>query len=135
MPTLSRPLDPRHGATVWIKVMQSPEYVDALKKAGLKYATPISVIGILDTGANVSALDSQVIRGMSLLHRGTAEVHTPSTGLGVEHRDRLRRVPRPGGGRVGPAGEHRGGDPVRFRQPRVLRPGRPGHPVPLRPHL
>ena len=24
---------------------------------------------------------------MSLLHRGTAEVHTPSTGLGVEHRD------------------------------------------------
>ena len=88
MPTLSRPLDPRHGATVWIKVMQSPEYVDALKKAGLRYATPISVIGILDTGANVSALDSQVIRGMSLL-----------------------------------------------RQPRVLRPDRPGHPVPLRPHL
>jgi hypothetical protein len=87
MPTLSRPLDPRHGATVWTKVMQSPEYVDALKKAGLKYATPFSVIGILDTGANVSALDSQVIRGMSLLHRGTAEVHTPSTGLGVEHRD------------------------------------------------
>ncbi len=24
---------------------------------------------------------------MSLLHRGHAEIHTPSTGLGVEHRD------------------------------------------------
>ncbi len=34
MPSFSSPIDPQHGATVWIKVMQSPEYVDALNKIG-----------------------------------------------------------------------------------------------------
>jgi hypothetical protein len=86
MPSLSSPIDPQHDAMAWVKVMQSPEYVDALKKAGERYATPISILGILDTGASVSALDAQIIARMSLLDRGYAEIHTPSTGLGIEYR-------------------------------------------------
>ena len=82
------PLDPRHGAVVWVKVMQSPEYIAALKKAGLTYATPVAVLGILDTGASMSAVDNRVAIGMSLQNRGSVEIHTPSTGEGqVVHRD------------------------------------------------
>jgi hypothetical protein len=86
MPSLSGRIDPQHGPTVFVKVMQSPEYVDALKKAGRSYATPTSVMGILDTGASGSALDAQIITRMSLLHRGYTGIHTPSTGPGVEYR-------------------------------------------------
>ena len=87
MPALSGPLDLPHGATVVVKVMQSPEFVAALKKAKMAFATPVSVIGLLDTGASCSALDPIVVAGMQLQHRGVTEIHTPSTGMGVEHRN------------------------------------------------
>lgn len=87
MAVISRPIEARHGATVFMTIMQSEQYVEALKKAGLAYATPIAVLAILDTGASVSALDSQVIAALSLQYRGQAEIHTPSTGAGVVHRD------------------------------------------------
>jgi hypothetical protein len=77
----------QQGATVFVKVMQSPEYVEALKKAGLAWAEPKSVTGLLDTGAGLSALDPIVIASMQLRPRGAIEIHTPSTGTDVVFRD------------------------------------------------
>ena len=87
MPALTGRIDPQHGATVFVKVMQSPEYVEALKRAGQPYATPVSVLGLLDTGASGTALDAQIIAQMRLLQRGTVAIHTPSTGPDLIYRD------------------------------------------------
>lgn len=89
MPSLSGRIDPRQGATVYLKVMQSPDYVAALKKAGLAFRTPTSVLAILDTGASGTALDSALIRQMSLLFRDTVPVHTPTTGPNLVYRNQF----------------------------------------------
>lgn len=87
MPALTGRIDPQHGATVFVKIMQSPNYVKALKKANRRYLTPISILAILDTGASGRALDGQVIAAMRLLYRGNVAVHTPSTGPNLIFRD------------------------------------------------
>jgi len=86
VPILADRIEVQHGATVSVTVMQSPDYVAALKRAGRPFASPMAVLGILDTGASCSALDSRIVRLMSLQHRGVAEIHTPSTGAGVVHK-------------------------------------------------
>ncbi len=70
------------GPTIDIKVMQTNQRVVALKRAGQKYNSPSTVIGLIDTGASISALDSNVIRSLGLSPRGLASIHTPSTGPG-----------------------------------------------------
>lgn len=87
MPIISGRVTEQHGAAVFVKVMQSPQLVAAIKKLGLRYTTPTSVLAILDTGASCSALDGIVVAAMALQYHGPAEIHTPSTGSGVEHRD------------------------------------------------
>lgn len=86
MPAIVRPLDPRHGAMLPIRVMQSDQYVEALKKAGLPFASPTTILAILDTGASGSAIDKDIVNQLSLQYRGYAEIHTPSTGPNVDYR-------------------------------------------------
>jgi len=89
MPALSGRIDPQHGATVFVTISQTPEYVDALKRAGRMPSMPVSVLGILDTGASGSALDSQIIARMSLLYRDNVAIHTPSSGPNLIFRDQF----------------------------------------------
>jgi hypothetical protein len=86
MPILTGRISPE-GPTIDIKVMQSPQRVAALKKANRPFASPSTVVGLIDTGASSSALDRIVIAGLDLQHRGVVSIHTPSTGPGYETRD------------------------------------------------
>lgn len=70
------------GAIVEVKVMQGAQRVAALKKAGLPFATPQVIVGLVDTGASCSAIDRIVVAGLNLQHRGIVAIHTPSTGAG-----------------------------------------------------
>jgi hypothetical protein len=79
-------LDP-YGPMVEAKVMQSPQRVAALKKAGRSFSPPLIVQGLLDTGASCSALDRRIIASLELEIRGTTAIHTPSTGAGFETRN------------------------------------------------
>lgn len=87
MPAIVRPIDPRHGATLFVRVMQSEDYVAALKQSGRPFAVPVSVPAILDTGASGSAIDREIVAQLSLPQLGSVEIHTPSTGTNVEFRD------------------------------------------------
>jgi hypothetical protein len=85
MPTLSGSIG-RWGPTIFVKVMQSNQRVEALKKAGLKYSSPSIVLALVDTGASHSVLDLEVIRSLGLEPRGVASIHTPSSGPTYEQR-------------------------------------------------
>jgi hypothetical protein len=79
MASLSGPID-KLGATVLVKVMQSPQRVEALKKQNMPFAGPIVVSALLDTGASCSCLDRRVIGILGLESRGSISILTPSTG-------------------------------------------------------
>lgn len=82
MPEISGPIEAA-GAYIPIRIMQSPELVQALGAAGLSPATPTTILALLDTGASISALDPLLIRQLGLQERGLTHIHTPSTGPAV----------------------------------------------------
>jgi hypothetical protein len=86
VPVLSGIVD-RLGAMLDVKVMQSPQFVSALKKKGLSFSPPIVVRGLIDTEASISAIDRQLVSVLGLQPRGTAPIHTPSTGAAYEIRN------------------------------------------------
>jgi hypothetical protein len=69
--------------------MQSPQQVGALKIAGLPFASPSVILGLIDTGASNSALDRHIITLLGLQCRGIVSIHTPSTGSGYEVRNQF----------------------------------------------
>jgi len=75
------------GLMIDIKVMQSNQRVDALKKADQPFSQPITILGLLDTGAGSTALDRGVVRSLGLQPRGITRIHTPSTGSQYEERN------------------------------------------------
>ncbi len=75
------------GLPIDVKVMQSHQYVAALKRAGLSFSEPQTSQAILDTGAGISAMDHRLIRGLGLQTRGVVSIHTPSTDRGGELRN------------------------------------------------
>lgn len=85
MPNLSGRIT-RLGLVIDVRVMQSPQRVEALKKAGRPYSTPMIAQGLIDTGASCSALDPVIIRSLDLQPHGTVSIHTPSTGPAYETR-------------------------------------------------
>lgn len=85
MPTLSGSIGP-WGPMMYVKVMQSNQRVRVLKKAGLPFSSPIVVLGLIDTGASLSALDESVITSLGLAPRSLISIHTPSTGAAYEKR-------------------------------------------------
>lgn len=74
------------GPSMYVKVMQSEHRVTALKKAGRKFSAPVDILGLIDTGASISALDFNVIRRLDIPPRGSIAIHTPSTGTAYENR-------------------------------------------------
>jgi hypothetical protein len=68
------------GPVIDVKVMQTNQRVEALKKAGQKYSSPVVIAGLIDTGASLSALDTVIVRMLGVAPRGVVSVHTPSTG-------------------------------------------------------
>jgi len=75
------------GPMVDVKVMPSSQRVAALKKAEMPYPQPLTVIGVLDTGAGCSCLDRTVVQQLGLDPRGIIRIHTPSTGTKYEERN------------------------------------------------
>ena len=85
MPKLNGTIGP-WGPTIHVKVMQSNQRVHALKNAGLPFSSPVVVLGLIDTGASLSALDESIITTLDLAARGPTSIHTPSTGAAYEKR-------------------------------------------------
>jgi hypothetical protein len=85
MPTLTGSIGP-WGPTINVKVMQSNQRVRALKQAGLPFSSPCVVVGLIDTGASLSALDASIIASLGLAPRNVVSIHTPSTGAAYEKR-------------------------------------------------
>ena len=75
------------SALVDIKVMQTQMQVDALKKANLPFAIPTAILGLIDTGASRTVIDSRVVKAMNLERHGPVPIQTPSTGGGFVVRD------------------------------------------------
>jgi hypothetical protein len=123
------------GPMVDVKVMPSSQRVAALKKAEMPYPQPLTVIGVLDTGAGCSCLDRTVVQQLGLDPRGIIRIHTPSTGTKYEERgtESIRRL-HGYRGRVSRAlGVDHSGFGLRIRERRLScfdRSGCPG-PVPL----
>ena len=69
-----------------LKVMLTSQRVDALKRAGVPYANPIEIEGLIDTGADGCVLDRHTIAALGLELRGRTAIHTPSTGTAYESR-------------------------------------------------
>jgi hypothetical protein len=81
MPILTGSIGP-WGPTLDLKVMQSTQRVAALKKAGRPYSSPAILLGLIDTGSSLSALDTGIITSLGLAPRNFVSLHTPSTGPG-----------------------------------------------------
>ena len=86
MPLLTGLIGPQ-GPMIEVKVMQSPQRVAALKKAGRPYSSPAVILALLDTGASTTALDRFVVAGLQLDFRNVISIHTPSTGAAYESRN------------------------------------------------
>jgi hypothetical protein len=75
------------GPFLDIMVMATHQRVMALKAAGRKPPSPITIRALLDTGASCSALDPLVAKGLGLDPAGRVQVHTPTTGTAYEWRN------------------------------------------------
>ena len=85
MPILTELISP-WGPTINIKVMQTNQRVEALKRAGQKFSSPMVVLGLIDTGASMSVLDPRIVASLGLAPRGVVSIHTPTTGAAYEKR-------------------------------------------------
>lgn len=75
------------GPMVDIKLMLTSQRVEALKRAGAPYSSPMTVRGLVDTGASGSAVDRHLVTGLALDPRGVTYIHTPSTGSAYVERN------------------------------------------------
>lgn len=66
--------------------MLSTYRVAALRQAGRPFAPPVTVPGLIDTGAGLSVIDSVLVHRLALEQRGSTAIHTPSTGTNYEER-------------------------------------------------
>jgi hypothetical protein len=79
MPFLTIPLAPE-GPLIDLAIALSTPRVDALKAVGLPFPSPVWVPGLIDTGANCSAIDGHVIKALGLVPSGTANVLSVTSG-------------------------------------------------------
>ena len=57
----------------------------ALQRANLPIPAPVSIRGMVDTGASITVIDSSVLLALGVDSTGTTPVHTPSTSSGSPH--------------------------------------------------
>lgn len=67
------------GLAVTAAVMVSAARRQALAVAGQPVPDAQRIIGVLDTGASISAVDPAILANLGLTATGKAEIHTPST--------------------------------------------------------
>jgi hypothetical protein len=84
MPRLERPIGP-DGPIVDVRVGIGPEYEAALASAGLPVPAVFSVAGLLDTGAQRTAIQKGLAVGMRLPVHDWVKIR--SSALGTEGRD------------------------------------------------
>jgi hypothetical protein len=75
------------GPMIDVKVMQSEQRVEALKRLNQPYAQPVTIVGLVDTGAGCTAIDRNIAQRLALEPRGVTKIHTPSTGSDYEDRN------------------------------------------------
>ena len=61
-------------------VSASGPRLSAMQAAGQPWPNPVSVRGLVDTGASATVVDKAVLSQLGLTPTGMASVHTPSTG-------------------------------------------------------
>ncbi len=84
MPRLETPIG-RDGPIVDVRIWIGPEHEEALKLRGYQTPRPLSVSGLLDTGAQMTAIQQVLAQGMGLpVHDW---VGLRSSVLGAEERD------------------------------------------------
>ena len=66
--------------------MQTNQRVEALKKARQKFSSPMVILGLIYTGASLSALDPSIVSSLGLAPRDIISVHTPTIGAEYEKR-------------------------------------------------
>jgi hypothetical protein len=74
------------GPMIDVKIMLTAQHVEALKRAGKPYAAPMTIRGLVDTGASSSCVDRNIVVGLGLAARGVVAIHTPSSGDAYEER-------------------------------------------------
>lgn len=90
----------RIGPLIDFQVGLSKPHADILLADGKQVPTPVSVRGLVDTGASGTALDPSIINSLNLTPTGSIPVHTPSTGTTPHYCDQYDvalLLPLPGG--------------------------------------
>jgi hypothetical protein len=79
MPFVTLPVS-RDGAMIDLSVALSTPRIEAMKKAGRPFPSPMTIRGLIDTGASLSAVDPRVIQGLGLAPTGSTLIHSASSG-------------------------------------------------------
>jgi hypothetical protein len=79
MPFVTLPIG-RDGPMIDLAVALSTPRIEALKKAGRPFSPPVTIRGLIDTGASLSAIDPFVIQKLSLTPTGSTLIHSASSG-------------------------------------------------------
>jgi hypothetical protein len=79
-------VDPIRGPIIKLFVCVSGPRASVLQKSGIACPQPVLVDFLVDTGASSTVVDEQAIAPLGLTPTGQTQVHTPTTGAGVETR-------------------------------------------------
>jgi hypothetical protein len=79
MPILTASLSPE-GPVISVLVGVSVPRFSALQRAGQQPPAARPARLLIDTGASISAIDSQLIQALAVPPSGSIQIHTPSTG-------------------------------------------------------
>jgi len=84
MPHISLKIGPT-GPLLQFLVGVSGPRAKALGDASQPVPSPITITGLVDTGASCTSIDSSVLRQLSIPSTGKTPVHTPSTQASAPH--------------------------------------------------
>ena len=69
-----------NGPLAEIAFAASSSRIDVLKLSGMPFPKPVWTTGLIDTGANISAIGGDVIQALGLVPIGKSEVYSAVTG-------------------------------------------------------
>jgi hypothetical protein len=84
VPHLTLPITPDGPLLDFLCGVSKPR-ADALQKARIPIPPPVSVKGLIDTGASITSIDPAVLKSIGVVSTGTVPVHTPSTKSSCPH--------------------------------------------------
>jgi predicted aspartyl protease len=73
------------GALVDILVALSTPRIDALKAAGMGYPPPEKAKALIDTGASISSISSQIAKKLGLVPSGITSICSATTGSATQN--------------------------------------------------